>query len=41
MNVSRTVVSKYVQTFRSSGLRLEELEGMPDSPRCRRYPITV
>jgi len=31
LNVSRTAVGKYVRAFRSSGLRLEELEGMPDS----------
>ena len=31
LNVSRMAVGKYVRAFRSSGLRLEELEGMPDS----------
>jgi len=31
LNVSRTAVSKYVGAFRSSGLGLEDLEGMPDS----------
>ena len=31
LKVSRTVVSKYVQAFRKSGLTLERIEGMPDS----------
>jgi transposase len=31
LNVSRTAVSRYVQAFRASGLRLDELEGLPDS----------
>jgi transposase len=40
MNVSRTVVGKYVQAFRSSGLRLEELEGMSDSELSARLAGT-
>jgi transposase len=31
LNVSRTVVSKYAGAFKTSGLSLEELEGMADS----------
>jgi len=40
MNVSRTVVRKYVQAFRSGGLRRDELEGMADSELSARLAGT-
>ena len=38
MNVFRTAVSKHAQAFRSSGLRLEELEWMAESELSANWP---
>jgi hypothetical protein len=41
LKVSRTVVCKYVEAFRQSGLKLDGLEGMPDSELAKAlYAVT-